>query len=95
MSGFTPSSTVVEERPAKLVPPDLFEPRARVHKVTVRDPKLDTTRMLWALVPGFAISDIRSIEELTRTYVRFIDQHLVPSSFHDDGGACRPPAGVD
>ena len=83
MCTLTPSSTVIEERLTKLFPPDLLETRARIHGVIERDRKLEITAMVWALVLGFAIGDSRTIEELRRTYVRFADHHLVPSSFHD------------
>ena len=76
-------STVIEERLTKLFPPDLLEDRARVHRVIVRDRKVDITAMVWALVLGFAIGRNRSIEEIRRTYIRFAGHTLCSSSFHD------------
>ena len=83
MCALKPSSSVIEERLTKLFPPDWLETRSRAHGVVERDRKLDITALVWALVLGFAIGDSRTIEELRRTYVRFADHHLVPSSFHD------------
>ncbi|MFB6152820.1 MAG: IS4 family transposase, partial [Halodesulfurarchaeum sp.] len=83
MDTLEPSSSVIEERVTKLFPPDCLDRQARRHNVIERDRKLDITALVWALVLGFAIGDNRSIEELRRTYVRFADHHLVPSSFHD------------
>lgn len=83
MEPFAPPSSVNEERLAKLFPPAWLEQTARDHGVIVRDRKLDLTALIWALTLGFAIGSNRSIEELRRTYVRFADNHLHPSSFHD------------
>lgn len=78
-----PFSPVIEERLTKLFPPDCLDQQARFHEVLERDRKLDIVALVWELVLRFAIGDSRTIEGLRRTYVRFADHHLVPSSFHD------------
>lgn len=83
MDTLEPSSTVIEERLTKLFPTEMLEARARVHDVVVRDRKLDVTALVWALVFGFATGNNRAIEELRRTYLKFANHYLCPSSFHD------------
>lgn len=83
MDTLEPSSSVIEERLTKLFPTDWIKQRARVHDVLIRDRKVDPTALVWSLVLGFAIGNDRAIEELRRTYIRFADQFLHPSSFHD------------
>jgi IS4 transposase len=83
MHTLEPSSGRIEERLTKLFPTAWIEQRARDHRVLIRDRKLDPTALVWSLVLGFAIGSNRSIEELRRTYIRFADHYLCPSSFHD------------